>query len=409
MKFLYHIIMYVLEIGLKTIALFSSGKIRLGVEGRKKTFQILEKKRDTSKKLIWFHAASLGEFEQGRPLIEKMKSQYPDYQILMTFFSPSGYEIRKNYPHADIITYLPIDTKRNAERFLEATKPDMIFFIKYEFWFYFLKTATDKKIPTYYIAALFRPQQFFFAWYGKFMQPILQKISHYFVQNETSKKQLESIGINQISVVGDPRIDRVVELAAQAKKFPIVEDFCQGKNVMVIGSSWSQDEAILLSFIAKNTDWKFIIAPHEIDEKHLQDIENQSLVKIIRYSKYEKNSDANLLLIDNIGMLNSLYGYGKIAYIGGGFGSGIHNTLEPMAYGLPVIFGPKYQKFEEANAMISTIPQGAFSIKNNEELAAAFVFLKEEKNYDAASKTVMEYMEKNKGATEKIVKMFAIV
>lgn len=401
--------MYVLEIGLKTIALFSSGKIRLGVEGRKKTFQILEKKRDTSKKLIWFHAASLGEFEQGRPLIEKMKSQYPDYQILMTFFSPSGYEIRKNYPHADIITYLPIDTKRNAERFLEATKPDMIFFIKYEFWFYFLKTATDKKIPTYYIAALFRPQQFFFAWYGKFMQPILQKISHYFVQNETSKKQLESIGINQISVVGDPRIDRVVELAAQAKKFPIVEDFCQGKNVMVIGSSWSQDEAILLSFIAKNTDWKFIIAPHEIDEKHLQDIENQSLVKIIRYSKYEKNSDANLLLIDNIGMLNSLYGYGKIAYIGGGFGSGIHNTLEPMAYGLPVIFGPKYQKFEEANAMISTIPQGAFSIRNTEDLAAVFAFLKEEKNYDAASKTVLKYMEKNKGATEKIVKMLSIV
>ena len=401
--------MYVLEIGLKTIAFFSSEKIRLGVEGRKKTFQILEKKRDFTKKLIWFHAASLGEFEQGRPLIEKMKSQYPDYQILLTFFSPSGYEIRKNYPHADIITYLPIDTKRNAERFLEATKPDMIFFIKYEFWFYFLKTATDKKIPTYYIAALFRPQQFFFAWYGKFMQPILQKISHYFVQNETSKKQLESIGINQISVVGDPRIDRVVELAAQAKKFPIVEDFCQGKNVMVIGSSWSQDEAILLSFIAKNTDWKFIIAPHEIDEKHLQDIENQSLVKIIRYSKYEKNSDANLLLIDNIGMLNSLYGYGKIAYIGGGFGSGIHNTLEPMAYGLPVIFGPKYQKFEEANAMISTIPQGAFSIRNTEDLAAVFAFLKEEKNYDAASKTVLKYMEKNKGATEKIVKMLSIV
>ena len=409
MKFLYHIIMYVLEIGLKTIAFFSSEKIRLGVEGRKKTFQILEKKRDFTKKLIWFHAASLGEFEQGRPLIEKMKSQYPDYQILLTFFSPSGYEIRKNYPHADIITYLPIDTKRNAERFLEATKPDMIFFIKYEFWYYFLKTATDKKIPTYYIAALFRPQQFFFAWYGKFMQPILQKISHYFVQNETSKKQLESIGIQQISVVGDPRIDRVVELASQAKKFPIVEDFCQGKNAMVIGSSWAQDEAILLPFIAENTDWKFIIAPHEIDEKHLQNIENQSLVKIIRYSKYEKNSDANLLLIDNIGMLNSLYRYGKITYIGGGFGTGIHNTLEPMAYGLPVIFGPKYQKFEEANAMVSAMLQGAFSIKNNEELAAAFVFLKEKKNYDAASKTVLAYMEKNKGATGKIVKMFAIV
>ena len=401
--------MYFLEIGLKTIALFSEGKIRLGVEGRKKTFQILEEKRDFTKKLIWFHAASLGEFEQGRPLIEKMKSQYPDYQILLTFFSPSGYEIRKNYPHADIITYLPIDTQKNAKCFLEATKPDMIFFIKYEFWYYFLKTATDKKIPTYYVAALFRPQQFFFAWYGKFMQPILQKISHYFVQNEVSKKQLESIGIQQISVVGDPRIDRVMELAAQAKNFPIIEDFCKKKKIMVIGSSWAQDEAILLPFVAKNTDWKFIIAPHEIDEKHLQNIENQSLVKIVRYSKHEKNSDANVLLIDNIGMLNSLYRYGKIAYIGGGFGSGIHNTLEPMAYGLPVIFGPKYQKFEEANAMISATPQGAFSIKSTEDLSVIFTFLKEEKNYDAASETILEYMEKNKGATEKIVKMLSIV
>ena len=237
------------------------------------------------------------------------------------------------------------------------------------------------------------------------MQPILHKISHYFVQNESSKKQLESIGIKQISVVGDPRIDRVVELASESKKFPIVEDFCKEKNVMVIGSSWAQDEAILLPFMAKNTDWKFIIAPHEIDENNLQNIENQSFVKIIRYSKYEKNTDANLLLIDNIGMLNSLYGYGKIAYIGGGFGAGIHNTLEPMAYGLPVIFGPKYQKFEEANAMISAKPQGAFSIKNKEELNAIFAFLKEEKNYDAASKTVLAYMEKNKGATNSIVKM----
>ena len=397
--------MYALEAGLKTIAFFSEGKIRLGVEGRKKTFQIIEEKRDFTKKLIWFHAASLGEFEQGRPLLEKMKSQYPDYQLLLTFFSPSGYEIRKNYPHADIITYLPIDTKRNAKCFLEATKPDMIFFIKYEFWYYFLKTATDKKIPTCYVAALFRPQQFFFVWYGKFMQPILHKISHYFVQNETSKKQLESIGIQQISVVGDPRIDRVMGLAAQAKKFPIVEDFCQGKNVMVVGSSWAQDEAILLPFIAKNTHWKFIIAPHEIDEKNLQNIENQSLVKIVRYSKYEKESDANLLLIDNIGMLNSLYRYGKIAYIGGGFGSGIHNTLEPMAYGLPVIFGLKYQKFEEANAMISAAPQGAFAIKNTEELNAAFAFLQEEKNYNAASETVLDYMKKNKGATESIVEL----
>ena len=409
MIFLYHISMLALELMLKVISISFKGKIRLGVEGRATTFQTIAEKRDFTKKLIWFHAASLGEFEQGRPLIEKMKSQYPDYQLLLTFFSPSGYEIRKNYPHADIITYLPIDTKRNAKLFLAATKPDMIFFIKYEFWYYFLKTATDKKIPTYYIAALFRPQQFFFAWYGKFMQPILHKISHYFVQNETSKKQLESIGIKQISVVGDPRIDRVVELAVQTKSFPIVENFCQGKNVMVIGSSWAQDEAILLPFIAENTDWKFIIAPHEIDEKHLQNVENQSLVKIIRYSKYEKNSDANLLLIDNIGMLNSLYRYGKIAYIGGGFGAGIHNTLEPMAYGLPVIFGPKYQKFEEANAMISATPQGAFSVKNNEELNVIFAFLKEEKNYAAASKTVLKYMEKNKGATGKIVKMLLTV
>ncbi len=403
MVFFYHIIMYVLEFLLKTIAFFSKGKIRLGVEGRKNTLQIINAKRDFSKKLIWFHAASLGEFEQGRPLLEKMKSQYADYQILLTFFSPSGYEIRKNYAHADIIVYLPIDTKQNAVSFLEATKPSMVFFIKYEFWYYFLKTATDKKIPTYYIAAIFRPEQFFFAWYGKFMQPVLQAINHYFVQNETSQKQLETIGVFQVSTVGDTRIDRVLSLAEETQKFPIIEDFCQQKNTMIIGSSWQQDEAILLPFINENPDWKFIIAPHEINENNLQNIENQAIVKIIRYSKYEKNNDLNVLLIDNIGMLNALYRYGKIAYIGGGFGAGIHNTLEPMAYNIPVIFGPKYQKFQEANAMVSVTSQGAFCIKNKGDLDRVFLFLKDGKNYNAASETVSEYMKKNKGATDKII------
>ena len=403
MVFFYHIIMYVLEFSLETIAFFSKGKIRLGVEGRKNTLQIINAKRDFSKKLIWFHAASLGEFEQGRPLLEKMKSQYPDYQILLTFFSPSGYEIRKNYAHADIIVYLPIDTKRNAISFLDAVKPSMIFFIKYEFWYYFLKIATDKKIPTYYVAAIFRPEQFFFAWYGKFMQPVLHAIKHYFVQNETSQKQLETIGVFQVSNVGDTRIDRVVELASDTQNFAIVEDFCQQKNTMVIGSSWQQDEAILLPFINKNRDWKFIIAPHEINENNLQNIENQAFVKVIRYSKYDNDSDASVLLIDNIGMLNALYRYGKIAYIGGGFGSGIHNTLEPMAYNIPVVFGPKYQKFQEANAMISTTLQGAFSIKNKQDLDLTFAFLKDEKNYNAAAQTVCEYMENNKGATDKII------
>jgi 3-deoxy-D-manno-octulosonic-acid transferase len=399
----YHIIMYIIEFALKTIAFFSKGKIHLGVEGRKNTLKIIKEQRDFSKNLIWFHAASLGEFEQGRPLLEKMKAQYPDYLILLTFFSPSGYEIRKNYAHADIIVYLPIDTKRNATSFLEAVKPSMIFFIKYEFWYYFLKTATDKKIPTYYIAAIFRPDQFFFKWYGKFMQPILQKINHYFVQNEASQKQLETIKIFQVSAVGDTRVDRVLTLAAEAQKFPIIEDFCQQKNTMIIGSSWQKDEAILLAFINENPDWKFVIAPHEINENHLQDIENQSIAKIIRYSRYDKNDNANILLIDNIGMLGALYRYGKIAYIGGGFGTGIHNTLEPMAYNLPVIFGPNYGKFEEANAMISTSPQGAFCIKNKEDLNLVFAFLKEKKNYNAAAQTVAAYMNKNKGATDNII------
>ncbi len=373
----------------------------MGRDGRKETFAILQEKRNYDQKLVWFHAASLGEFEQGRPLLEKIRTQHPDYQILLTFFSPSGFEIRKNYPLADIVCYLPLDSMKNAKQFLELARPNQVFFIKYEFWFNFLKELTDKKIPTYYIAAIFRPNQYFFKWYGRFLQPFLKKITHYFVQNDTSKKQLERIGIGQVSVVGDPRIDRVSEIAKKPNLYPTIADFCGQKPVLIIGSSWEKDEAILMPFINENTDWKFIIAPHEIHENHLQSIENQCIKKIIRFSNLEKNSAADVLLIDNIGMLSSLYQFGKIAYIGGGFGAGIHNTLEPMAYNLPVIFGTNYQKFEEANAMISA--GGAFSITSKEDFGTIFKQLEIAENWKAASLQIQRYINENVGATDKIL------
>jgi 3-deoxy-D-manno-octulosonic-acid transferase len=377
----------------------SFSKLKKGIVGRKNTFEIIQSKRDFSKKLIWFHVASLGEFEQGRPLIEKIKSQHADYQLLLTFFSPSGYEIRKNYSFADIIVYLPLDTPQNAREFYDFAKPDLIFFVKYEFWYHFLSEGQRRNIPIYYIAALFRPNQYFFKWYGAFMQPTLKKITHYFVQNEISKEVLAKINIENTTVVGDPRIDRVSELADLGKEIPTIAHFSKGKKTLIIGSSWKEDEAILFPFINKNSDIKFVIAPHEIDENHLQSIENQCLRKIIRFSKYD-NSEADVLLIDNIGMLNMIYRYGKIAYIGGGFGAGIHNTLEPMAFGLPVIFGQNYKKFEEATEMIRQ--KGAFSIRSTEELEQTMFFLADEKNYQTTSEISHNYILENKGATEKI-------
>lgn len=408
MILLYDISVKLIYLIIKIAALFNHSKAKLWIDGRKNTFMYLEAQDFENEHIIWFHAASLGEFEQGRPLIERIKKEYPNYKILLTFYSPSGFEIRKNYAHADFICYLPLDTAKNAKRFLDIVQPKSIIFIKYEFWFHYLNEATKRNIPTIYIAALFWESMSYFKWYLSFFIPVFQKISHYYVQNEASKIALQNNVFKSkaapISVIGDPRIDRVLQIAKEALSFPLIEAFCNGKNTLIAGSTWEKDDNLLKVLIEKKQDWYFIIASHDISEKRLQFIENQlDKNREVRYSNLAKCDlqTKNILLIDNIGMLSSIYRYGKIAYIGGGFGSGIHNTLEPMAFGLPVIFGKKYQQFEEAKAMVEQ--SAAFSIENEIELISIFEQLENVEFYNEASQKITNYMNQNKGATEKII------
>ncbi len=392
---------------IKIAALFNP-KAELWVNGRKGVFEKIAFQIADNEQIIWFHAASLGEFEQGRPLIEKIKKEQPQYKILLTFFSPSGYEIRKNYPHADIIAYLPIDTKANATRFLDLVKPKKIIFIKYEFWYHYLNEATLRGIPTIYIAALFHENLSYFKWYLSFFHPVFQQITHYYVQDISSKDVLlNKVNVHRVTVAGDPRVDRVVAIAQEAKKHPLIDAFAKNKNVLVAGSTWSKDELILKSLITKKQDWKYIIATHEIAENRLQSIENQyNRGEVLRFSQANLDNikAAKILLIDNIGMLSSLYFYGKIAYIGGGFGAGIHNTLEPMAFGLPVIFGTKYKQFEEARTMVER--GGAFSVRNEKELNDTFDLLSQKEYYEKANQTIVSYILDNQGATSLIFSNF---
>lgn len=355
------------------------------------------------KPTIWIHAASLGEFEQGRPVIEKLKEKFPDYKILLTFFSPSGYEIRKNYELADSIFYLPADSKKNAERFIEIVRPVLVIFVKYEFWYHYLNTLQTKGIPTLLVSALFRPGQLFFQWYGGLFKRILAGFDHIFVQNETSFQLLKSHGFDRITLAGDTRVDRVAAIAAQSKSFEIIEKFAGENDILVCGSTWPPDEAILAEFIKKNDHWKFIIAPHEIKESNIQRLQTLLPENTIRYSKADEKSVLNkkVLIIDNIGMLSSIYRYGKVAYIGGGFGKGIHNTLEPIAFGLPVIFGPKYKKFEEAVTLVEK--GGSFAISNPADFYYIMNQLGKEDFYKKASQEAQNYILQNRGATEKIL------
>lgn len=408
MILLYNIAVRLIYLFIKIATLFKKTKAMQWIDGRKNVFSYLHSQNFDNQDIIWIHAASLGEFEQGRPLIERLKKENPIIKILLTFYSPSGYEIRKNYPHADFICYLPLDTEKNAKQFLDIVKPKTIIFIKYEFWYHYLNEATDRKIPTIYIAALFWESMSYFKWYLRFFIPIFRKINHYYVQNEASKIALLKNVFNNknapISVVGDPRIDRVIQIANEAKSFPLIEAFCKDKNTLIAGSTWEKDELILKPLIEKKQDWCFIIASHDISEKRLQFIENQlNKSRVVRYSNLNDTDfkQKNVLLIDNIGMLSSIYRYGKIAYIGGGFGSGIHNTLEPMAFGIPVIFGKKYQKFEEAKAMVER--NAAFSIQNFNELILCFEKLENIEFYQKATIEISNYMNLNKGATEKIL------
>lgn len=380
-------------------------KANLWVKGRKHLFTKIQDNIKGANNIYWFHVSSLGEFEQGRPIMEELKKQDPNLKILLTFFSPSGYEIRKNYTGADFIFYLPLDTRKNAKRFIKMVNPLAAVFIKYEFWYHYLHALYQNQIPIYLVSAIFRPKQAFFKWYGKWFRKMLRFYSIIYVQDEQSKKLLSSVKIPQVEVAGDTRFDRVASIASQAKSIPLVEVFTKGKPVFIGGSTWPKDEEILAKFMNQSQyDWKFIFAPHEIDKVHIQKLETLINKPVIRFSEAKEDtaSNANVLIIDNIGMLSSLYKYARIAYIGGGFGAGIHNILEAAVFGVPVIFGPNYHKFKEARELIDV--KGAFSINSYDECSALInILISDQKLRDQAASNAAGYVKKNTGATAKVL------
>jgi len=404
MKIIYNLGITIFTFGLFFSSLFNK-KARLFRSGRKGIFDLLQDKIDSKDKIIWFHCASLGEFEQGRPVLELVKEKRPNNKILLTFFSPSGYEIKKNYPLADYIFYLPLDTKKNAEQFIRIVQPEMAVFVKYEFWYHYLHTLAGKNIPVYLISANFRTNQVFFKWYGRFFRNMLFLFSHLFVQNQRSQELLLSINADRISVAGDTRFDRVCSITAQHKRLPVIEAFRNNQFTLVAGSTWKEDEDLLIRFINEHGEGrKWILVPHEIREDHISRMIRLLKRPVIRFSETEsKNcSEADVLIIDNIGMLSSLYYYGNIAYIGGGFGKGIHNILEAAAYGIPVLFGPQYSAFQEALDLVKL--EGAFSVKSYKELMNILQQLLDNPEHLKNSGTIAEeYVKSNLGATKSIV------
>lgn len=352
-------------IGVAIASLFNK-KVKKMWAGERQAVKVLKEKVDPEARYIWFHAASLGEFEQGRPLIEHLRETHPEYKILLTFFSPSGYEVRKNYEGADIICYLPLDTIRNARRFLRAVKPVMAFFIKYEFWYNYLHILQHRGVPTYSVSSIFRPDQIFFQWYGRQYGRVLKCFTHFFVQNMESKALLAKLGITDVDVVGDTRFDRVLQIKEASKQLPIVEQFtAHAQKVFVAGSSWLPDEDIFIKYFDIHKDWKLIIAPHVISDEHLSQIfELLKGRRVVRYTEAtEKNvKDAEVLIIDCFGLLSSIYHYGTVSYVGGGFGVGIHNVLEAAVWDIPVVFGPNNKHFQEAQGLM--LVQGGFEIKD---------------------------------------------
>jgi len=351
----------------------------------------------------------LGEFEQGRPVIEGLKRKRPHWKIVVTFYSPSGYEIRKNYAEADAVFYLPLDTAANAQKFINSLRPDIAIFVKYEFWYHHLKELSQQRIPTLLISSVFRKKQIFFQSYGALHRRMLSFFTEIFVQDNLSLKNLQNIDIQNVQLSGDTRIDRVLSIAQAQKDIQKADDFKGNNKILVCGSTWEADENILAKIIADSdfSDWKFIIAPHEVEETHLQHIEKKMPLQTVRFSKFtvSNHKQNRILLIDNIGLLSALYRYGDLAYIGGGFGSGIHNTLEPMAHGLPVIFGPKYEKFTEAVHLVKS--QGGFCIQNERDLREIFLSLSQDEERAIAAKKAKQYILDNRGASEGVVEWIA--
>jgi len=401
MRFLYNIGIRLYLVGIHIASLFN-GKARIWVSGRKDLFSSLKAKlKNSNSDIIWVHCASLGEFEQGRPLMEMIKEMNPSKRILLTFFSPSGYESKKNYDGADHVFYLPIDTPGNVKNFIKIVNPTMAFFIKYEFWFNYLFELKQQKIPVYLVSGIFRDNQHFFKSYGKWFRKQLSCFSHFFLQDENSIKLLQAAGYTNSTLSGDSRFDRVKTINSLAKKLPLIELFKENKRILIAGSTWEKDEQLLSQLQFINAGYKLLIAPHEIGENHLQRVEKifGSFVTL-RYSLATEQTvaKAQVLIIDNIGMLSSTYRYGTIAYIGGGFGKGIHNILEAAACSLPVIFGPNFQKFTEAKEMINE--GGAFNIEDKEGLEKTFSMLTSDAMILKMASTISKnYTLKKTGAT----------
>lgn len=437
---MYNIAIYIYLIGVAIGSLFNK-KIKKMWRGEREAVDLLKEKVDPTAKYVWFHAASLGEFEQGRPLIEQLRATHPEYKILLTFFSPSGYEVRKNYEGADIVCYLPLDTIRNARRFLRAVHPVMAFFIKYEFWYNYLHILRHRGVPVYSVSSIFRPGQVFFKWYGRNYAKVLHCITHFFVQNEVSLQLLKGIGIDEATVVGDTRFDRVLQIKEQSKELPIVEAFkgingkgdackddlsenackgdlsedackdnlsengCKGCKVFVAGSSWQPDEDIFIRFFNEHPDWKLIIAPHVIGEDHLAYILDKLQMKAVRYTQATEQSaaEARCLIIDCFGLLSTIYRYGEIAYVGGGFGVGIHNVPEAAVWGVPVLFGPNNKRFQEAQDLLAC--KGSFEVTDYDSFNTIISrLISDDKFRHQCGEASANYVKSRSGATDIIMK-----
>lgn len=419
---MYNFIIYLYQLGVIIASLFNE-KVRKMWRGEREAVRILKEKVDPNAKYVWFHAASLGEFEQGRPLMEQLRQEHPEYKILLTFFSPSGYEVRKNYEGADIICYLPLDTITNARRFLRTIRPVMAFFIKYEFWYNYLHILKHRNVPVYSVSSIFRPDQVFFKWYGHQYSRVLNCFTRFYVQNEVSRELLATLGVENVTVVGDTRFDRVLQIKADAKQLPVVESLTpipspkgEGSKVFVAGSSWQPDEDIFIPFFNEHKDWKLIIAPHVIGEDHLQQIEKQLDVIGFSHARYtrlaaqgdttplalRRGDGGEALIIDCFGLLSSIYRYGDVCYVGGGFGVSIHNTLEAAVWGKPVIFGPENKKFQEAQGLKAC--GGGLEITCAEDFNRIMQrFISDPQTIAEAGQQAGAFVQQMTGATQKIL------
>ena len=412
MLFLYNLIVHMAGFFLKIASVFSP-KIKLFVYGRKHVFDTLKTKLNDNDKIIWFHAASLGEYEQGLPVIEKIKEQFPNHKIVITFFSPSGYEVRKNNSVADVTVYLPLDTKSNAKKFLKIVRPEMAFFIKYEYWPNYLNQLKKQQIKTYLISGIFRKNQSFFKLYGGFYRNILKNFDYFFVQNESSKNLLLSIGFSNVKISGDTRFDRVVSILERDNSLDFIEKFKKNSStalgttkLIVIGSSWTKDENLFINYINESKNLKFIIAPHNIDRKFIQEFNSKISKKIVLFSEKDgKNlEDFDVFIIDTIGILTKIYSYADLAYVGGGFGNpGVHNLLEPATFGIPIVVGTNYSHFAEATALVNL--GGCISISNEKQLRKTLNNLIQNEDVRLEKGHICStFVQMNKGAAEIVLK-----